>query len=239
MRPTTMRVVASLGILVWAAGSAVASTAAAEEPPCAERVAGRVQDRYESVRDFRAVFEQSTERVGFSGQVPEALRAEGEVFLQKPGRMHWAYTKPAPSFVISNGVGAWVYDPVAAEAQYFELGTEFLSGAALQFLLGEGELLESFQVSSPDCGTVAATTLELTPREPASFERLDLLVDNERAELLETRVVDLLGNRTRLVLRDVRLGEPPPLDHFEFEAPPGTRVLELPAGGADGTRASP
>lgn len=235
MRPTSMRVLASLGLLVWAAGSAAASAAAAaEEPTCAEAAAARVQERYESVRDFRARFEQSTERVGFAGDVPDALRAEGEVFLQKPGRMHWAYAKPAPSFVISNGVGAWVYDPVAAEAQYFELGTEFLSGAALQFLLGEGELLESFEVRSPDCGVASVTTLELTPREPASFERLDLLVDGERGELLETRVVDLLGNRTRLVLRDVRLGEPPDTDHFEFKAPEGTRVLTLPGQGNGG-----
>jgi outer membrane lipoprotein-sorting protein len=219
---------AALGLLALFASA----TSFAEAPPppdsCAESVALRVQARYESVRDFRAAFEQSTERVGFSGEVPEALRAAGEVSLQKPGRMRWAYTQPAPSFVISDGVGAWVYDPVAAEAQYFELGSEFLTGAALQFLFGEGELLEAFRVRSRDCGETERVTLELSPREPASFERLDLVVDRKSGDVSETRVVDLLGNRTRLILRDVRFGETPAPGHFEFVAPPGTKVLTLP-----------
>jgi outer membrane lipoprotein-sorting protein len=233
MRLTEMKALLVLGVVALAAGT----VASADEPvdstgeaPCAERVALQVQTRYESVRDFRAAFEQSTERVGFSGEVPDALRAAGEVFLQKPGRMRWAYTKPAPSFVISDGEGAWVYDPVAAEAQYFELGSEFLSGAALQFLLGEGRLLDAFEVRSEGCHDADDVILELTPREPASFERLDLVVDPKTGDVTETRIVDLLGNRTRLVLRDVRFGEAPAPGLFEFEAPPGTKVLSLPGG---------
>lgn len=232
MRPTVMNLLPVIALLtVVASAPALAKEASADKTPCAHQLAQRVQSRYEAVRDFRALFEQSTERVGFSGSVPDALRAAGEVVLQKPGRMHWAYSKPAPSFVISNGVGAWVYDPVAGEAQYFELGSEFLSGAALQFLLGEGQLLEAFGVASEDCREAGAATLELTPREPASFERLDLVVDAESGDVSETRVIDLLGNRTRLVLRDVRTGEAPEPGHFEFEAPPGTKVLTLPASG--------
>ncbi len=220
-------VLATATLLAASAAWAGEAGMPAPEPSCAEQVAGKVQGRYESVRDFRAAFEQSTERVGFAGEVPDGLRAAGEVILQKPGRMRWAYTKPAPSFVISDGEGAWVYDPVAAEAQYFALGTEFLSGAALQFLLGEGNLLEAFEVHADTCDA-PVVLLELTPREPASFERLDLVVAADTGDVTETHVVDLLGNRTRLVLRDVRFGQVPAPGLFEFEAPPGTQVLTLP-----------
>lgn len=223
--------VLALASALWLAQAPGARWAAAEttEVTCAERVVARVQTRYERVRDFRARFEQSTERVGFPGEIPDALKAGGEVFFQKPGRMRWDYTRPAKSLVVSNGVGAWVYDPDAAEAQYFELGGEFLSGPALQFLLGEGQLLDAFRVRSSRCEGEASVVLELLPREPASFERLDLVVGAESGTVTETRVVDLLGNRTRLHLIEPRFGDTKPAAFFEFEPPPGTRVLTLPA----------
>ena len=215
-----------VGLAFWIALAAGLPASAAEDD-CAEAIAGKVQARYEAVRDFRAEFEQSTERAGFPGEAPDALRAAGTVFFQKPGRMHWAYTAPAPSFVISDGEGAWVYDPVAKEAQRFELGGEFLSGAALQFLLGEGELLEAFRVRAEACAG-DAVDLELEPIEPATFERLVLRVEAESGHVSETRIVDLFGNRTRLAFRNVRFGEVPEPGHFDFEAPPGTRILRVP-----------
>lgn len=202
--------------------------AASQVGACATDVAAAVQGRYESVTDLRASFEQSTKRMGFGSTAPASLAAKGEVHFQKPGRMHWAYREPAESAVISDGHSVWIYDPAAKEAQHFELGANFLSGAALQFLLGEGDLAKSFQLSAEDCDE-DVVALALVPREPESYERITLRVTRESGELRETDVVDLLGNQTTLVLRDVRTGEVPPKRHFQFSPPDGVRVLRLPA----------
>ncbi len=145
--------------------------------------------------------------------------------------MRWNYDRPAPSLVVSDGEGAWVYDPVAGEAQHFELGGEFLSGAALQFLLGEGRLLDAFRVASATCERPDAAAVELRPLEDSSFEALTLIANAGSGEVSETYVIDLLGNRTRLELSDVRTGEARAPEFFEFTPPEGVRVLRLPRDG--------
>jgi outer membrane lipoprotein carrier protein len=198
-----------------------------EDGACALDVARRVQRHYESVRDVRARFRQRTERVALGAQAAEALEASGEVVLAKPGRMRWSYETPEPSLVVSDGETLWVHDPQAGEVQELPLGPEFLSGAALQFLLGEGHLVEQFEVSARHCGE-AVVELVLVPRRDAHYEWLGLWVDPVRGEVRETAVVDLLGNRTRVALEGVRVNTGPPASLFRFEAPPGTRVLSVP-----------
>jgi len=195
---------------------------------CAAKLADRVQAHYETVRDLRADFRQRTERVGMGSGGLSALEASGEVTIAKPGRMRWRYEKPEPSEVVSDGSGVWIYDPLAGEAQHFALGREFLSGAALEFLLGDGKLAEAFRVRATDCGE-AAPALELWPREPTSYERVNLRVDPHSGVVRETTVFDLLGNRTHLRLENVRFNQDPDPGLFEFRPPPGTRVLEMPA----------
>lgn len=220
-----------LAVLVVAAaiaGSPARGAADSGPEACAAAIAARVQAHYETVRDLRAEFHQSTERVGAGSVAAAALEASGEVTIAKPGRMRWRYQKPEPSEVVSDGSGVWIYDPVAREAQHFALGREFLSGAALEFLLGDGQLAEAFRVSATRCGD-PLTVLELEPREPASYERVELHVESRDGVVRATTVFDLLGNRTHLRLEKVRFNQDPDPEFFEFEPPAGVRVLEMPA----------
>jgi outer membrane lipoprotein carrier protein len=213
------------------------SPAAAGSGDCAEALARRVQARYEDIRDLRARFEQTTHSVTLgTGAKPQPLVASGEVTFAKPGRMRWSYEAPEPSLVVSDGETLWLYDPEVAEAQRMSVKGEFLSGAAIQFLLGEGDLLASFHVSSSDCGEMLqedatseepgrTLTLELLPREPASYERLRLVVEPTGGEVRETTVEDLFGNVTRVRLLDVSTNRDPDPGLFRFAPPEGVRVL--------------
>ncbi len=194
---------------------------------CATAVAERVQQRYDAVRDLRARFVQHTASVALGSTGAATLAAGGEVFFAKPGRMRWSYETPESSLVVSDGATLWIYDPQAEEAQQFPLGPEFLSGAAIQFLLGDGRLVEEFEITARDCGEERVWLL-LTPRADTSYERLELAADRETGEIRSTVVVDILGNRTEVELDDVRTNTELPADRFQFEPPPGTRVLAVP-----------
>jgi len=170
---------------------------------------------------------QRTERVALGTGGGDALESSGEVVFAKPGRMRWHYEEPAPSLVVSDGATVWIYDPEAREVQELPLGPEFLSGAAIQFLLGEGRIEDEFAVRALQCGE-DKVVLRLTPRAEASFESLELRADAASGEVRETVVVDLLGNRTRVRLDDVRTDTAPGPEQFRFEAPEGTRVISLP-----------
>jgi outer membrane lipoprotein carrier protein len=197
---------------------------------CAERAAAALQRRYESVRDLEASFEQTTRSVAL-GQPGATAKSSGSVVFAKPGRMRWTYADPEPSLVVSDGKQLWIYDPANREAQRLTVTEAYLSGAALSFLLGEGEILRDFDVTGLECGERAAL-LDLVPRQPATYERLRARVDPRSGELLETTVIDLLGNSTTVALRDLRVNRDPDASLFRFDPPAGVRVVDLDPDGA-------
>jgi outer membrane lipoprotein carrier protein len=216
--------------LALAAGWLAAASPARGEPPpeaaaCAERAASALQRRYESVRDIAARFEQKSRSVALGGPGATAS-SSGSVVIAKPGRMRWSYEEPEPSLVVSDGSELWIYDPANREAQRLAVTEAYLSGAAVSFLLGAGEIRRDFEVRALECGE-SAVLLELVPRQPASYEKLLARTDPRSGELLETTVVDLLGNSTTVVLRELRVNQAPDPKLFRFEPPPGVRVMEL------------
>jgi outer membrane lipoprotein-sorting protein len=105
----------------------------------------------------------------------------------------------------------------------------FLSAAAIQFLLGQGRLAETFEISARACGPERAE-LVLRPRGEATYERIELGVDPRSGWIRESTVLDLLGNRTHLAFEDIETGGAPDEARFRFEPPPGVRVLTLEEG---------
>ncbi len=197
------------------------------EHSCAERIALRVQAHYDGVRDLSARFEQSS-RMASLGASSAGASAQGRVVFSKPGRMRWAYESPEPSLVVTDGETLWTWDPGLGEAQKVTVGRGFLSGAAIQFLLGEGEVLETFEVRAESCEG-EPVVLQLLPLDPASYERLTMEVDPASGLVRASEVVDLFGNVTRVAFADVKINTDPPADTFRFEPPEGATVIEVPA----------
>lgn len=195
---------------------------------CAEAIAAKVQTFYDGVEDLEADFEQRTRSAAFGQAAGFDAPAAGRVAFAKPGKMRWTYQTPQASEVISNGSMLWVYDPQAKEVQVLEVGEAFLSAAAIQFMLGSGQLLESFRVTAKGCDQ-ASVTLHLLPKEDATYEYLELEVSAASGAIEVTRVADLLGNRTEVRFRGVKTNQSPPATRFQFETPAGVRELRLPS----------
>jgi outer membrane lipoprotein carrier protein len=195
---------------------------------CATELARRVQKHYESVNDLAAQFEQTTQvaTLGTSGAT-KPTQSSGRAVFAKPGRMRWHYTRPSESLVVSDGKIAWIYDQAAHEVQRLPGAEGLLSGAAVQFLVGRGDLLRDFHVRAIDCDA-DPFRIELTPVEPATYEKLEIAADAKSGEVRETAIFDLVGNVTRISFRDVQTNRNPPASTFTFEPPEGVRVVELP-----------
>jgi outer membrane lipoprotein carrier protein len=194
-----------------------------ETVDCAREVTARVQARYDGVRDLEARFTQKSHSVAF-GRAGQDLQASGVAVFAKPGRMRWTYEKPEPSVVVSDGQTLWVYDPQAREAQEFPVGEGFLSGSAVQFLLGEGRILDTFEVRAQQC-TSETVHLVLTPKQDATYEQLELWVAPKSGDVKGTAVVDLFGNRTEVSFESMRIDRHPDPSIFRFQAEPGVSVL--------------
>ena len=225
MKKISAFVCSSLVVLAAAAGAADDTST---DRSCATDVARRVQAHYETVVDLTARFQQTRQAVVIGGGLaasPEPAR-EGSVVLAKPGRMRWSYETPDESLMVTDGNIVWMYDPLLEEAQRLPDAGGLLSGAAVRFLMGEGDLLASFTVSTPDCAA-RPVRLDLVPREDAGYERLTLEVDPESGRVQASTVTDLFGNRTTVAFSQVRLNTAPRADLFRFEPPPGVAVIDL------------
>ncbi|MCH2187481.1 outer membrane lipoprotein carrier protein LolA [Myxococcota bacterium] len=211
------------------------SMAFADEAGCdgakSRAVAAAVQAHYDTVKTFSADFEQVTESVVLGTPMledeendPSASR--GRVLFAKPGKMLWHYQKPEESWVIADGKLLWLYDVGAGQATRMPVGQEILAGAALQFLLGDGNLLDSFRIHAFSCAG-ASVALTLEPLRPASYEQLGLVARAETGEISETSIVDLFGNRTRIRFSEVSTNQPIPSERFLFSVPEGVEVIDF------------
>jgi outer membrane lipoprotein carrier protein len=229
----------ALGIAVATsavAGPDAASGAKKESPParagadaqeaCRQHAVRAVQHRYESIRDLRARFVQTTRPASVGDRAAETTTSRGSVAVAKPSRMRWSYESPEPSLVVSDGKTLWIYDPAFGEAQRMPADGAFFSGAALQFLLGRGDMERDFAIRLVSCEE-KAVELELTPREPTSYEKLFLMVNPGTGDVFRTRIDDLLGNSTVVEFSDLQVNLDPPADLFHFEPPANVRIIDL------------
>ena len=211
---------------VFAVFAVFAAPAAADDlDACTRGAVDAVQKRYEAVVDLHAEFEQ-TSRSRLLGGAASQTRSAGEVVFAKPGKMRWSYTEPEPSLVVSDGNWLWIYDPGAGEAQKLPVTDGAMSGAAVQFLLGEGEIELVFRVVRDACSETSAN-LTLWPREPASYEKLRIETDPRSGDLLATEITDLLGNVTRITFREIRTNQGAAPALFTFTPPEGVETIEL------------
>ena len=152
--------------------------------------------------------------------------SRGEVVLAKPGRMRWSYEEPEPSLMVSDGETLWLYDSTLGEAQKLPAVAGSFDAAAARFLLGAGDMRRDFRIRAESCAE-DEVRLELAPREPASYEKLFLVVDPATGDVRSTEVIDLLGNTASVSFRELRLDTDPPDATFRFEPPPGVEVTEI------------
>jgi len=195
----------------------------------AKAATSRVQRRYEGIRDLKARFEQTSESATFEGTPLMATDVKrGRVVFAKPGKMRWTYEEPERSVVVSDGKRLWIHDVEAEAITRLDVTAGFLSGAALQFLLGDGKIAESFEVRATQCDA-DTVTLDLLPLAEATYERLGLVVDRASGDVLATSVLDLFGNLTRIRFDNIEINLDPAPETFVLEIPEGVEVIEYEA----------
>ncbi len=198
----------------------------AENLECGDAAVAALQHRYEFVRDLRADIVQTTSAVALGPEPSQQMTSKGTVVLAKPGKLRWSYEEPEPSLVVSDGETLWIYDPVFREAQKLRAAEGYLSAAAVQFLLGKGEMERDFEVSALSCGSDVAE-LRLVPRSAAMYEKLHVLLNQTTGELLRTTVFFVLGNVTEVAFSNIEVNRDPAPDVFRLDLPADVRVIEL------------
>jgi outer membrane lipoprotein carrier protein len=212
-------------MLIVAAMTAL-SQAQEKKPESAAIVVARVQRYYESTKDLRAKFEQQLDSVS---RAPS--RASGEVWLKKPGKMRWDYTRPEKKLIVSDGAILWFYFREDEQAYKQDLKGNALP-AQVSFLLGDGRLDTEFDPSITKLDGIAADelALKMVPKVgTTAYRYLVFVVDGRSGQVKQTVIYGQDGSTNRLSFVDVQQNKGVDDGKFKFAPPPGTHILKPPS----------
>lgn len=214
-----LRALCLLGLLI--AGTATLAAQAGRETP--EALAARVQQHYDSVRDFEASFVQTYQ----GGLLRTRTTEQGTVAIKRPGRMRWIYTKPERKEFVSDGKQIYSYLPLDKQVIVSPVPSDEQTTPAL-FLTGRGHLVRDFSAAYAEVPGAAAGTvgLQLTPKKTdPEFEWLMIAVDPATHQIRHLVASDRQGGRSSFAFTNIKENRNLSDALFAFQIPRGVDVV--------------
>ena len=200
-----------------------ASQPAAARPPV-DAIAGRLQVRYDSIRDFSADFVHVYE----GGLLRKRVTERGTVLIKKPGRMRWTYTDPERKEFVSDGVKLYAYVPQDRQVIVSSMPAADEATSPVLFLAGKGRLARDFAVNYADVPDAPPATyaLKLVPHErQAEYDWLILVVDRQTMAIRSLVTVDAQGGRSTFTFSNLKENVGLADARFVFKIPRGVDVI--------------
>lgn len=215
---TALTRIALVAALALAASSARAQTL--------NEVVDGLEGAYAKITDLRAEFNQNA----FNRSLGQTIKAEGIVYLKKPGKMRWEYRTPTPQQIVSDGKFIWVYTPELNQVNVGE-APRALAGPAGSFLAGLGRVREAFTVRFLNPLKVDETgnpVLDLRPKRPEPLlTRLILTVDPRSFLVRKAVLYDQFDNTVTMEFTKMSVNAGLTNALFAFTPPKGVAVVPL------------
>jgi outer membrane lipoprotein carrier protein len=197
-----------------------------------DAIVKKVQERYDTTRDFTADVTQEMTIASLG----KTTTARGTVAFKKPGKMRWDLTQDEAQVIVADGTTLWLYQPKERQVLKAPFDAAFRSSTPISFLTGVGRLTQDFEVSLDSESSGAGADAEvlylmLVPRhDGAAVGRLRLTVARDSGEIRGAEIHDPLGNVSRLRFEHIQRNLDLPDDRFVFQVPPGVDVVSAPIG---------
>lgn len=184
----------------------------------AESGVDRLRKFNDSVNSFEAVFTQTI--VDDKKRVLE--KAEGKMYLQRPGKIRWEYLKPYDQLIISDGAKIWLYDK-ELEQVTVKLLRQGIGDTPAMLLTSQTPLDKDFVIK--ELGLKQQSRwVELVPRNKSmNFDRIYLGFDALGLHRME--LFDKLGQITRIDFTAVQINPHLSQQLFYFTPPPDVDVI--------------
>lgn len=191
-----------------------------------QKIVQKVQERYDSTRDFTAKVTQEMTIASLG----KTTTAQGTVAFKKPGKMRWELDHDAPQVIVADGSTLWLYQPKEHQVIKAPFDDAFRSTTPISFLTGVGNIAQDFDMSIEGASANGGLVyLMLVPRrDSATLGKLRLTVASDSGEIRGAEIFDPLGNVSRLQFSDIRRNQNLPDKDFVFEVPPGVDVVTPP-----------
>ncbi len=181
--------------------------------PTVRRTAAPALSQAEVVAKVNDYFNRSQTMVGDFVQIGnDGRRADGKLFIEKPGHMLFAYAPPATQEIVADGTSVAVIDRKLHTQDLY-----FISQTPLKFLLNDHlDIANDTKILDVQSdGTGASVVVE----DRATFggtSQIRLTFDREPFALKQWTVTDPQGYETVVSLSDVDLNTKPDPDLFHI-----------------------
>ena len=174
---------------------------------------------FKGLKTLSADFEQVVE----NSQLSSVEVSAGKLWISRPGKFRWNYTKPFIQEIVSDGNKIWIYD-ADLEQVTIKAAQENLSNTPAVLLSNEMELTDVFSIRSLG-DTAGYTWVELKPRDSdAGFTAIRLAFKEKN--LAEMMLSDNLGQTTQIRFSSVQRNAKIDDAKFFFTAPPGVDIFD-------------
>ena len=205
--------------LIWV-GVSLAS--AAESPT--HRLLKAVESRYNRAQTLEVAFAET-----YTGMGRGARTESGILYLRKPGRMRWEYKQPSGKLFVSDGKEVYVYVPGDNQVVKMSLKDTEDMRAPLAFLLGKLNFEKEFQnLQTRTEGDASVVTAE-PKAQSLPYSKVEFVV----SPAFEIRKLHIVGQDQSILdfaFTDEKLNPALANTMFQFQAPPGTQIVENGSG---------
>jgi outer membrane lipoprotein carrier protein len=145
----------------------------------------------------------------------------GTFELARPDRFRFAYVKPYPQLIVSDGQKVWIHD--ADLNQVTTRPADQALGATPAALLAGSALDKDFELAAlPDADGLA--WVQAKPRAADSTYR-SIRIGFRAKQLAAIEILDSFGQRSRLDFQDLTTNTPLAPERFRFTPPAGADVI--------------
>jgi outer membrane lipoprotein carrier protein len=184
-----------------------------------------LQRRYAAVDCIRADFRQTYRAPGVD------QTESGTLIMKRPGLMRWEYRDPELKLFVADGRDTYLYTPADRQVLVRRFSAADLRSTPLQFLLGQGDIQQSFQVSwepDPKPDTGGAFLLRLTPRSTeADYSYVVVECNGSSYDVYRIVIHEHTGNTSEFVLSKMQTNVKVDNKQFQFKIPKGVEVVRL------------
>ncbi|HEY5598365.1 MAG TPA: outer membrane lipoprotein carrier protein LolA [Kiloniellales bacterium] len=163
-------------------------------------------------RAIRYLNDLSTVRARFVQVSSNGTYAEGEVIIERPGRLRFEYDPPNPVLLIANGLSLLFYDRDLKQASFLPLWE-----TPLWFLIRDQvQLSDTVQVTAVERGQ-GVLKVTLRDKDSADAGSLSLIFGDSPLSLRKWELVDAQGISTQVSLVNPEFGVPVDPAAFNYD----------------------
>jgi outer membrane lipoprotein carrier protein len=209
---------------------AIARTSFGEQVDLSRLLQG-IETRYNRAQSLQLSFSEV-----FTAQGRPHAAERGELFLRKPGKMRWQYTKPSGKLLVSDGKDAYYYNADANRVEHVRTRDAEDMRAPFAFLMGKLDFSRDFKeykTRPGDAGRLWITCIPKSAKLP--YSEVTFLT-SAVGRIEHVRVVSQDRSILDFDFQSEVLNPALAESLFHFRMPPGAEYID--AAKADAARAS-